>query len=174
MYHARVSDLRLDISLSDDYHFATIDATAEIESVSRTLPQLHAQFHVMLDGKLVSATNCVADKDGKASIKLPILRPELWMPNGYGKQSLYTVSVTIASDKIPLHTTSRRVGLRKIELVQDDDAHGKSFYFRVNGVDIFCGGSCWIPADSFLTNVTPERYRAWIELMVPANQKMIR
>ncbi|KIW18524.1 hypothetical protein PV08_02812 [Exophiala spinifera] len=174
MYHARVSDLRLDVGVSDDYHFATIDATAEIESNSRTVPQLHAQFHVMLDGKLVSATNCVADKDGKASIKLPILRPELWMPNGYGKQSLYTVSVTIASDNIPLHTTSRRVGLRKIELVQDDDAHGKSFYFRVNGVDIFCGGSCWIPADSFLTNVTPERYRAWIELMVPANQKMIR
>src|SRR2546423_4840838 len=33
---------------------------------------------------------------------------------------------------------------------------------------------CWIPTDSFVTNVTPEKYRAWIELMVPANQKMIR
>jgi hypothetical protein len=33
---------------------------------------------------------------------------------------------------------------------------------------------CWIPSHSFVTNVTPEKYRAWIELMVAANQKMIR
>jgi beta-mannosidase len=28
---------------------------------------------------------------------------------------------------------------------------GKTFYFRVNGVDVFCGGSDWIPADSFVS-----------------------
>jgi beta-mannosidase len=35
--------------------------------------------------------------------------------------------------------------------VQTPDSVGKTFYFRVNGVDVFCGGSDWIPADSFVS-----------------------
>lgn len=43
---------------------------------------------------------------------------------------------------------------------------GTSFLFEVNGVRVFCGGSNWIPADSFLTEIEPERYRRWVELLV--------
>lgn len=35
-------------------------------------------------------------------------------------------------------------------------------------------GSNWIPADNFLTTLTPERYRAWLTLMRDGNQNMIR
>jgi beta-mannosidase len=31
-----------------------------------------------------------------------------------------------------------------------------------------------IPADSFLTEITPERYRDWLQLMVDGNQNMVR
>ncbi|KAK7890749.1 hypothetical protein LTR67_007958 [Exophiala xenobiotica] len=174
IYNIRVSDLKVDITISDDHKLATIHATAEIEGHEDSPAHVLAEFNITLGGKTVSSGRAKLDQDGKASTQLEVPDPELWMPHGYGKQTLYTVSVTAVSDGVPLHTESRRVGLRKIRLIQDDDSHGKSFYFRVNDVDIFCGGSCWIPTDSFLTNVTPEKYRAWIELMVPANQKMIR
>lgn len=35
-------------------------------------------------------------------------------------------------------------------------------------------GSNWIPADNYLTEVTEERYRAWLQLMVDGNQNMVR
>lgn len=61
-----------------------------------------------------------------------------------------------------------------IELVQEPDSAGESFFFRINGVDIFCGGSCWIPADSLPPRVSPEKYRSWLELMIEGRQNMTR
>jgi beta-mannosidase len=46
------------------------------------------------------------------------------------------------------------------------DQPGSSFVFEVNGVRVFCGGSNWIPADNFFTEIEPERYTKWVELMV--------
>lgn len=35
-------------------------------------------------------------------------------------------------------------------------------------------GSNWIPADNFLTTITPDRYRSWLELLRDGNQNMVR
>lgn len=35
-------------------------------------------------------------------------------------------------------------------------------------------GSNWIPADNFLTEISDERYRAWLDLLVKGNQNMVR
>jgi beta-mannosidase len=51
---------------------------------------------------------------------------------------------------------------------------GSSFYFRVNNVDVFAGGSCWIPADNFLSRISPQRYHDWVRLLVEGNQAMVR
>ncbi|KAI1629939.1 beta-mannosidase [Exophiala viscosa] len=174
IYTVRVTDVRMDVDISEDHKLATINATADVEGFESPNAHFLVDFKVSLGGKDIASSTVEIGRDGRASVQLKIPDPELWMPTGYGKQPLYNVSATLSSDGMPLHTESRRTGLRTIELIQDKDSHGQSFYFRINGVDIFCGGSCWIPTDSFLTNVTPEKYRAWIELMVPANQKMIR
>ena len=172
VYSARLSDLRTDINIAPDYQSATICVSAEIESVETQ--KLHVKATVSSAGKVVSEATRFVSSDGKVSVNLPIDRPSLWMPAGYGSQNLYDVHVTLSSTDEALDSDSRRIGIRRVELVQEPDSHGKSFYFRINGIDIFCGGSCWIPTDSFVTNVTQDKYRAWIELMVPANQKMIR
>ena len=65
---------------------------------------------------------------------------------------------TRANDTEQLAT--RRVGLRTVELVQEPrpansyGKTGKSFFFRVNGVDVFAKGSNYIPADVFQPRVT--------------------
>lgn len=177
IYSVRVAELRTDVDISEDYKSATIDAKMDVEGhQNHQFQGLQARLVLRLGDKTIDSFDTSICADGTASGQLQVSDPELWMPNGYGKQTLYTVTASILTNngENSLHTESKRIGLRKVQLVQEPDVHGKSFYFRINGVDVFCGGSCWIPADSFLTNVTPEKYRAWLELMVPANQKMIR
>lgn len=72
--------------------------------------------------------------------------------------------------------SSTKVAFRHAEVVQAplDDEPGTTFLFEVNGVRIFCGGSNWIPADNFLSEITAERYRAWVQLLVDGNQNMLR
>lgn len=74
------------------------------------------------------------------------------------------------------HGQNRHVGFRRCELIQkpSDSVEGTSFYFRVNKVDVFAGGSCWIPADSFLSRISSQRYRNWVQLMIEGNQTMVR
>jgi beta-mannosidase len=101
-------------------------------------------------------------------------KTKLWFPAGYGEQTLYSVEVQLLSKGQVVATHSSKIGFRQSELVQNVDQHGESFYFRINNIDIFCGGSCWIPADNFLPRITPDKYRAWLQLMVDGNQIMTR
>lgn len=172
VYTARIEELRTDVAVAPDQRWAAVDVRAKIETVQHD--HLQAIFKISLEGQTISESSQPISAAGYACAKLRVDSPTLWMPAGYGSQKLYDVQVTLLSQKVELDLHSCKVGLRQVELVQQADSHGKSFYFRINGVDIFCGGSCWIPTDSFLTNVGPQRYRAWIELMVAANQKMIR
>ncbi|KAJ3932534.1 MAG: glycoside hydrolase [Lentinula lateritia] len=105
----------------------------------------------------------------------------LWWPVGYGEQNLYTVELTILNkDGVVFDTKTLRIGFRNVKLIQEDleapDQYGTgtTFLFEVNGVRMFMGGSNWIPADNFLTTITPDRYRAWLTLLRDGNQNMVR
>jgi beta-mannosidase len=73
-----------------------------------------------------------------------------------------------------LDETSRRLGVRTLELRQQPDKDGKSFTFVVNGVPVFAKGGNWIPADSFPNRVNRERYRHLIQSCKDANMNMLR
>ena len=66
---------------------------------------------------------------------------DLWWPNEYGNQVLYWLKLELENFSI-----SKKIGFRTIELVEDPLIKGRTFYFRVNGVDVFAKGSNWIPA----------------------------
>ncbi|KZP32901.1 glycoside hydrolase family 2 protein [Athelia psychrophila] len=102
---------------------------------------------------------------------------DLWYPVGYGKQPIYTVEVKIADEQGQLlDSKTDKVSFRRARVVQEKliDQPGLTFLFEINNIRIFCGGSNWIPADSFFNNITDERYRAWLQLLVDGNQNMIR
>ncbi|KAL1881475.1 hypothetical protein VTK73DRAFT_3537 [Phialemonium thermophilum] len=103
-------------------------------------------------------------------------QPKVWWPHGYGSQPLYEILLHVIGEdgSTVLATESKKIGICRTELVQDDDNFGRSFFFRINGVDVFAGGSCWVPADSFATRVSAERYRDWIRLVRDGNQVMLR
>lgn len=125
---------------------------------------------------------CTLDVDHTANEQratFQLDRPKLWWPAHIGerKQNMYTIKATIFDkDGDALDSISKKIGLRKIELAQDELSNepGKSFFFRINNCPVFCGGSNWIPADNFIPRITDEIYRDWIETAVQGNQNMIR
>ncbi|KAJ5810706.1 Glycoside hydrolase family 2 immunoglobulin-like beta-sandwich [Penicillium pulvis] len=171
-YTARVADLWPQTKLSADQETAEVVATIEVETPS--VQEFTARFSLSLHGNEIARQDIPVSGEKKAQVAFRVNRPELWWPHGYGYQTLYKVSVVLLHGEETVDQACKKFGIRTAEVIQKPDKHGKSFFFRINGMDIFCGGSCWIPADSLLTNVTPDRYRRWIELMVEGRQVMIR
>ncbi len=105
-----------------------------------------------------------------------VASPALWWPRGAGEQALYRLEVTLQQYGAALDRRALRLGLRRLRLVQEPlaDEPGTTFLFEVNNTPMFCGGANWIPADSFLPRVSPERYRALLQAAVDANMNMLR
>ncbi len=95
--------------------------------------------------------------------------PKLWYPVGYGKQPLYDLIVTTSGQ-----TMKKRIGLRQLELVTEDDDIGTSMYFKVNGIPVFCKGANWIPPDAFPQRQTRDKYERLLTDAVAANMNMLR
>jgi beta-mannosidase len=131
-------------------------------------------FSAKLGSTEVFKSTAAVNSDGKAKVEFHINEPKLWYPHGYGHQTLYDVTANVTNGQETLHSVTKRIGFRKGELIQEPDDSGKSFYFRINGIDVFCGGSDWIPADSFTPRISEAKYRRWLEMMVDGYQVMIR
>lgn len=117
-------------------------------------------------------------KKGFHSLKIPyeIQNPKLWWTNGLGEQNLYEFDIELHTAKSEnfLEQKTITIGLRTIELVQEPDEFGKSFYFKLNGVPVFIKGANYIPADSFLTRVNDSVHQQIIQTAVDANMNMLR
>ncbi|MEM9157588.1 MAG: glycoside hydrolase family 2 protein [Verrucomicrobiota bacterium] len=100
---------------------------------------------------------------------LVVEEPKLWWPNGYGEAKLYDLSIEVAEEVV-----EKRIGLRKMDLVYEEDEVGLSFVARVNGVNVFCKGANWIPMDALPQRQTREAYEDLLTSSVDANMNMIR
>jgi beta-mannosidase len=125
------------------------------------------------DGKKVFETEAPL-AGGKAALNVLVKRPELWWPNGYGKQPLYKVEVSLLAAGEAQDVKTFQLGLRTVEVRQEPDEWGQSFTFVVNGVPVFMKGSDWIPADSFPTRMTAALYEHLIRSAAASHQNMLR
>lgn len=167
---ARIEDLRVDYEVDLNLNAVSGTITAAVEGVSAET----VEFYASLGNQKVFAETANIDRNGKAQVSFRISEPHLWYPHGYGEQPLYDVTAVVKMGGNELHKISKKTGFRKGELIQEPDKIGKTFYFRFNGIDIFCGGSDWIPADSFTPRISKDKYRRWLEMMVDGYQVMIR
>ena len=169
---------RLEARSTNRLETVRVDQTHEKGAATlRFVPELGrteagARFRVSasFDGKEIASATGTAD-----ALTLRIAAPALWWPAGQGAQPLYTVKTELidAAGKV-LDTWQRRIGLRTIELVRDNDAAGQTFYFRVNGRAIFAKGANWIPDHSFVNECTRESYAERLGAAVDAHMNMIR
>ncbi len=173
---ARIEDFFVDqVSISEES--AKIDNQLKLYSIAKD----SRKAEVILSCSYKAEADIVERKEivlqpgcNKLSIPMEIAHPHLWMPNGWGEPALYDVTVSVTVDGEVIASSKKRIGLRTIKVVMEDDKDGKSFYFVVNGKPMFAKGSNFIPGDALLPNVTAERYSQLMKDVKEANHNMIR
>ena len=155
-----------------------------------SLPQ-DAAMHLTLSdasGKVIADT----DLDGLTSNNMTITGNttiasddvQLWWPNGMGSQNLYNATVTVSSKSWSQPATvSKRIGFRTIVLnlseitqAQQDQgiSPGANWHFEINGQEMYAKGANLVPLDVFWSNVNATKTEELFELVVNANQNMLR
>ena len=170
VYGSRIADLHVSTKVPQSLDLAEVMPRACIEGTADQI-----QFEVSRDGQIVGKET-VDIRNGVAEANFITKNPKLWFPCGYGEQSLYSLRATLLAGDAILDTVSKRFGIRRAIMVQHslDNAPGTSFMFEINSIPIFCGGSNWIPADSFLTRLSRDVYYRWVQMMAEGNQRMLR
>ena len=175
-----------DVARIEDYYVcqeavtqakADVDNRLEINNVtSSTVSALLKVDYHYSDSDTKEIRKQIELRPGANTLSLPvsIKNPHLWMPNGWGEPSLYKFTASLSVDGVEIAKQERNVGLRTVRVVMDDDEHGKSFYFVVNGKPMFAKGANFIPDDALLPNVTQERYKRIFEDVKAANMNMLR
>lgn len=175
-----------DVARIEDYYVcqeavtqakADVDNRLEINNVtSSTVSALLKVDYHYSDSDTKEIRKQIELRPGVNTVSLPVSieKPHLWMPNGWGEPSLYKFTASLSVDGVEIAKQERNVGLRTVRVVMDDDEHGKSFYFVVNGKPMFAKGANFIPDDAMLPNVTPERYKRIFEDVKAANMNMLR
>ncbi|MFY8181200.1 MAG: beta-mannosidase [Flavobacterium sp.] len=108
------------------------------------------------------------------NVPIEIKNPILWWCNGLGVPHQYLFSFSLEKNNYKLDNKLIKVGLRTIELVQEKDSIGKSFYFKLNGKPVFMKGANYISPDSFLPNASTSTYKDIVQNAVDANMNMLR
>ncbi|MBT3345575.1 MAG: glycoside hydrolase family 2 protein [Gemmatimonadetes bacterium] len=167
-YLASASDGRIEHVYTTQHHDGarcSVDVCIEIQAeVAGTTPLRIdlADQHVEIDVELVAGDNVIHQT-------LQITDPKLWWPAGYGEQPLYDLHVSACGE-----TVHRRLGLRELELIAEEDDRGLGFRFRVNGIDIFAKGANWIPCDALPSRQTRDALDELLSSAAQAHMNMIR
>jgi beta-mannosidase len=169
-FSSRISDLYFTTDVGESLDSAEFVAKADVEGIATEV-----NFVISLDEEEVASKTVKVTK-GHATHTFKIDKPELWYPVRYGKQPLYTVTASLRDSNSEVDSKSKKFGLRRAELVQRpiSDQPGTSFFFRINNIPVFCGGSNWIPADNFIPRISKEKYYDWVKLVADGNQFMLR
>ena len=173
-----VDDARIDYvyttqTFASDYSSVDVEVSADVYSPAGST----VDFAVSLGDVAKSENVVLKPGDNHLSLSLHMANPMLWWPNGMGKQPLYPLSVKVGSACV-----RRRIGLRKVEVVAEDDAvkdphdaeKGQGMMLAVNGVRLFAKGADWIPCDAFENRQTPERYREILTDVRDSNMNCVR
>ena len=175
-----------DSALIEDYYvrqtsvskeLAKVENVLEVKSVSSAPVQAEVSLtYSYKNGEQVKESKTMTLQPGMNKLNWPIeiQNPHRWMPNGWGEAALYDFEISVKVDGRMVASEKKRVGLRTIKVVMEDDKDGKSFYFVVNGQPMFAKGSNFIPDDALLPNVTAERYYQLMKDVKDANHNMIR
>lgn len=150
----------------------SLDVQATVEQLSSAA--LSVDVRVAFDGQTVAQEqSAVSEQTAAATLSIPDAK--LWWPAGMGEQPLYEVTVELrTADGTVIDRQQKRIGLRTLRLVRQDDEWGESFVFAANGVRFFAKGANWIPADTFVTRVTEADYQRLLEAARDVNMNMLR
>lgn len=138
---------------------------------------LHLEGSIEGEGRLryrLTAPDGAVMEAEDPEAQILVSQPELWWPNGYGSQPLYTLEAELVRDGEAVDSRTMKIGLRQIELKEFPDEKGASFEFWANGKPIWTAGSNWIPDHSFPSIITRERIFSQVRLAKEMGTLMLR
>lgn len=112
--------------------------------------------------------------ENNLEVNIEMENPKLWWSNGLGEPNLYNFETRLYLGNKLIDSKETRVGIRSIEVVNEPDEYGTSFYFKLNGVPLFAKGANYIPSDNFLPRVTREVLESAVKDAADANMNMLR
>ncbi len=161
----------------------SLGKTAEIEMEVRLTKNtaiaetVNLNLKVGAKGKGIAKKEVVkfskSEKSKTVIIPLSIKNPQLWFPHNIGKPNLYQAHFEIMQGAKLLDSRNEKFGIRIIKLVQKEDGENR-FTFNINGVNVFCKGANWVPADSITTDASADKYKFLLQKFVDGNMNMLR
>lgn len=141
--------------------FTTEIRVSEVKTIQLKINEKSETFH------LKKGTN-------KVKLEYEISNPKRWWCNGLGLPHQYEFHFTLEQNHKIKDSKELKIGLRTLELVQEKDTFGISFYFKLNGKPVFMKGANYIPQDSFIPKQSPSSYYELVQNARKANMNMLR
>ena len=160
--------VRIEHVYTSQFHEAgrcLLEVTVEIYSAE----QCEKELVILIDDRQIARICSLNKGHNTICEKIYVEDPQIWWPNGYGEQSLYTLEVIISGQKL-----KKKIGFRDLQLVTQEDEKGLGFKFCVNGVDVFAKGANWIPCDAMPLRQTKSMIEDLLNSAVQANMNMLR
>ena len=160
-------EVRDEIYFSQAYAVAGVEESQLFYTLATDLDDLTG-VEVEID---CSLGDSVAKKRAQVKRRIGVLKfdvesPKLWFPYGYGDANVYDGEVRIYRFGELVHSEAISFGIREVVLdAKDPDGSDDGrFRFLINGVEIMCRGSNWVPLDAFHSR-DAERYGKALELV---------
>ena len=169
-----------DVYLRQRHEGGKVTVRAEVEVTRLAAGPLQAALRVTSpQGQAQSVQVVLTGEATRADLEVVVENPQLWWPNGYGEQPLYSVQVALSqpegqNPEAALDQRSYQLGLRTVELRQQPDEWGELFTFVVNDIPVFIKGADWIPADAFPTRISDAYLEMLLQSAVAAHMNMLR
>lgn len=108
------------------------------------------------------------------SLEIAVEDPLLWWPRPYGTPELYDFTLTLKKDGEIIQEKRQKFGIRKVEIIQENQADGRSFIFAVNGRRLFIRGANWVPTHMVYTDTADKDYEVLMDYAEEGNISMLR
>ncbi|WP_338398949.1 beta-mannosidase [Persicobacter psychrovividus] len=170
--HGEIRDLHFQPQLNADESAATVHVDVEVHAVDHEFGEIEIYDQ---QGQLVGSVGEKLQKGtNHLSTDFKVENPVLWWPNGLGQQHLYEYTAKFKMLGKTVDTQSEKIGFRTIEVVNEPDSLGESFFVKVNGKPVFMKGTNYIPQDNILPRVQKQDYVNMLTAAKEANNNMIR
>ena len=108
------------------------------------------------------------------AVPFQLSNPKKWWTHDLGEPHLYELRIEIWEGEELVEKNWTSFGFRTIELIQEEDAVGISYYFKLNGVPIFARGANYIPSDVLLSRIQANDRYNLLRQAKEANMNMLR
>lgn len=155
-----------------------------LENDYRFFYTLDCDWRSLQDVRIVLSASCGEDssfcvqhscRKKFGSFRFNIPNQKKWFPYGYGDPNIYDGTVKIYQQDQLIHEEPISFGIRQVTLDRHQPIDGSAGQFRIliNGIEIMCKGSNWVPLDALHCR-DAERYDRALELVKDIGCNILR